>query len=88
MVEAGKAVDELVEPDALVIAPYGGDTAFLYQTNRRGWPIGGAIEEKIAAGADYYVTTSLDEEAKNLLLKHENFAQNEDFLIIDLNQNN
>lgn len=84
IVEAGKAVDKLVEPDALVIAPYGGDTAFLYQTNRRGWPIGEAIEEKIAAGADYYVTTSLDEEAKNLLLKHENFVQNDNFLIIDL----
>jgi hypothetical protein len=84
MVEAGKAVDEFVEPDALVIAPYGGDTAFLYQTNRRGWPIGGAIEEKIAAGADYYVTTSLDEEANRLMLEYPVVARSEDFVLIRL----
>ncbi len=84
MVEAGKAVDALTEPDALVIAPYGGDTAFLYQTNRRGWPIGGAIEQKIASGADYYVTTSLDNEAKALMLKYETAVMHDHFLILRL----
>lgn len=84
IVEAGKAVDVLTEPDALVIAPYGGDTAFLYQTNRRGWPIGGAIEQKIVAGADYYVTTSMDEETQQLLEKHEILSRKKEFIIVRL----
>jgi hypothetical protein len=41
--------------DAKVIAPYMGDTAFLFQTNRTGWPIGFEIDKKIAEGAQYYV---------------------------------
>src|SRR5690606_1330054 len=39
-VEAGQAVDRLVPTDAKVIAPAFGDTIFLFQTNRTGWPIG------------------------------------------------
>lgn len=84
IVEAGKAVDALTEKDALIIAPYAGDTAFLYQTNRRGWPIGGAIEQKIAAGADYYVTTSLDEEAQELINKYPVVKQTDGFSMIQL----
>jgi len=38
MVRAGIAVDRLTPKDAKVIAPYDGDTAFLYQTKRKGWP--------------------------------------------------
>lgn len=37
IVHAGQAVDRLTPKDAIVAAPYGGDTAFLYQTNRRGF---------------------------------------------------
>jgi uncharacterized membrane protein len=68
IVAAGKAADELLPQNALVIAPYQGDTAFLYQTNRRGWPIGGNIQEKIKLGATDYVTTTFDAEA-NLVLE-------------------
>ena len=39
IVAAGKAVDDLTSKDAKIIAPYGGDTTFLYYTNRRGWPV-------------------------------------------------
>lgn len=36
---AGQAVDDLTPKDAKIIAPYGGDTTFLYYTNRQGWPV-------------------------------------------------
>lgn len=39
IVDAGKAVDMLAPKDAIVVAPYNGDTAFLYQTKRYGFPI-------------------------------------------------
>lgn len=39
VIVAGRAVDKLTPKDAKIIAPYGGDTTFLYYTNRKGWPV-------------------------------------------------
>lgn len=38
IIAAGIAVDKLVPKNALIIAPYNGDTSLLYQTKRLGWP--------------------------------------------------
>lgn len=84
MVEAGEYVDKHTPADALVIAPYQGDTAFLYQTNRRGWPIGGEIEFKIQNGADYYVTTTRDTEFNELKKQHGVMVENDKYAVIDL----
>lgn len=84
IITAGKAVDELTPPDALVIAPQNGDTAFLYQTNRRGWPIGFYIEDRIKAGATYYVSTSFDDEARALINTYTLIKQTPEFTLIKL----
>lgn len=56
VLSAGKAVDALTPKDAKVIAPYGGDTTFLYYTNRRGWPVWDRpIIDFIKEGANYLV---------------------------------
>ncbi|MEK7166284.1 MAG: glycosyltransferase family 39 protein [Patescibacteria group bacterium] len=74
IVEVGREFDRLV-PNAQVkvIAPYNGDTAFLYQTGKRGWPI---IEESVDAliekGAQFYISTNFDEVTRQLI----NVAQN------------
>lgn len=60
IVAAGKAVDKLTPPDALVIAAYNSDPAFLYQTNRYGWPDGVNLEDKAALGATHYVSVNQD----------------------------
>lgn len=62
IVEAGREFDRLVTNSQVkVIAPYGGDTAFLYQTGRRGWPIvEGTIDEMIEKGAHYYSSVNFD----------------------------
>lgn len=39
IVVAGKAANRILPKDAKVLAPYQGDTALLYQTERKGWPI-------------------------------------------------
>ena len=83
-IKAGQAVDQLVDKDALVIAPAMGDTQFLFQTNRRGWPIGFEIEDKINKGADIYVSTSYDWEAKELEENYEVLVHTDDYIIIDL----
>ncbi len=85
-VKAGAAVDRLVPADAKVIAPAMGDTQFLFQTNRRGWPIGFEIDQKIAKGASIYVSTSYDWEAKALEEKYQVIEHTPDYIIIDLKQ--
>lgn len=83
-VEAGQRVDELTPADALVIAPAFGDTSFLFQTNRRGWPLGFEIEDKIYKGATHYVSTSYDDEARELEKKYFVIEKTEKYIIIDL----
>lgn len=83
-VEAGQAVDRLVPADAKVIAPAFGDTIFLFQTNRTGWPIGFEIDKKIELGATHYITTTYDDEARELEKKYQTIAKTEKYLLLDL----
>ncbi len=85
-VAAGKAVDAQVPIDAKVIAPAFGDTMFLFQTNRTGWPIGFEIDQKIKLGATHYVSTSYDDEARMLEKNFKTVQKNEQFILIDLTQ--
>ncbi len=84
IVDAGKEADKILPKDAKVIAPYGGDTAFLFQTNRTGWPIGFDIDTKISEGAQYYISTSYDDEANALMKKYTVIEQKKEYVIIDL----
>lgn len=84
--EAGIAADRLLPKDAIVIAPAFGDTAFLFQTNRSGWPIGFEIDDKIEKGATHYVTTSMDDEANQLEKKFMVIEKTENYMILDLTQ--
>lgn len=85
IVEAGIAVDKLTPKNAKIIAPYGGDTSFLYQTNRQGWPVGFEIEEKIKKGADYYVNINLpDAETKYVMNKWQIVKKTDKYVIVKL----
>lgn len=83
---AGKEVDALVPKNAWVIAPYNGDTTFLYQTNRSGWPvITGSIEDLIQMGADYYVSVNLtDKDTVEFKNKFQTIKETDRYIIIDL----
>lgn len=83
-VKAGQVADERLPATARVIAPAFGDTGFLFQTNRTGWPIGFEIDDKIAAGATHYVTTSFDDEAKQLKEVYFIVVETDEYLILDL----
>ena len=83
-IEAGQAADKILPPEAKVIAPAMGDTIFLFQTNRTGWPIGFEIEDKIAKGAEYYIATSDDDEVRMLKKKYEIVTKHKNYLIIKL----
>lgn len=85
-VRAGEAVDRLTPPDSKVIAPAFGDTQFLYQTKRSGWPIGYEIDTKIKQGATTYVTTSKDAEAQDLMKRYTILEETKEYVVIDLTQ--
>jgi hypothetical protein len=82
--QAGQAVARQTPSDALVIAPADGDTGFLFQTHRRGWPMGMSIEEKRAQGASYYVSTRYDAEAKELEQHYTVTDKTSQYILIDL----
>lgn len=68
IVEAGSAVQRLTPSRSLVVAPYNGDTAFLYQTGRAGWPIMQEnVDKMIQKGAHFYVSVNFDELTNNLI---------------------
>ena len=87
IIEAGREADRILPKDAKVIASYNGDTTFLYQTNRQGWPIGFEIDKKITLGATHYVTISpsdSDGETKDLASRYTVLVRNDRYAIIDL----
>ena len=85
IIAAGQAVDRLLPKDALVIAPYNRDVAFLYQTNRHGWPEGGQLAAKISQGATHYVSVDLNNpETQTLESSCSVLAKTSTYIIIDL----
>ena len=84
---AGTAVQRLVPRESRVIAPYSGDTTFLYQTGHQGWPIGFEIEKKIKMGATHYVSVASqteDGELIDLSRRYTVLERTKDYIVIDL----
>ena len=88
IIEAGKEVDKLTPKDALIIAPYNGDTAFLYQTGRWGWPaVDDTFENLVKKGADYYISLTKDDaDTKKVMETYTIVRETPNFIIINLNQ--
>lgn len=83
ILEAGKAVDRLVPKDALVIASYNGDTAFLYQTKRRGWPVVELpIDALIKEGASYYASVNLNDSQTIEFMKEFTILEKKDSYVV------
>jgi len=89
IVTAGQAADRLLPKDAKVIAPYNGDTAFLYQTKRFGWPV---VDRDIMdmvneLGADYYISVNKgDTDTTNFKKRFKTVDESATHIIYDLRQ--
>ncbi len=86
LVIAGKKADEILPKDARVIAPYDGDTTFLYYINRKGWPaLQDSVENLKAKGATHMVIVSPNENDRNGFGKmYEVVSQSKNYLILKL----
>lgn len=87
IVMAGNEIDKITPKDSLVIANYGGDTSFLYQTKRRGWAsYTKSMPEMIEMGADYLVIADPVPADKNFGNDYKIIVSKPEYMIIDLNQ--
>ncbi len=90
IVEAGKKADQVLPKDAVVIASYNGDSSFLYQTNRPGWPVVAfPIPEMIEKfGVSAYVSTTKDAKTKWVMRKYQVLVDTPDYVIVNLTKEN
>jgi hypothetical protein len=86
IVEAGEYADKILPKDAIVVAPYQGDTSFLYQINRPGWPVVAfPIKDLIDQfKVTHYISVNYDAKTKWLMKKYTVLEENPKFVIIDL----
>lgn len=85
VVIAGHAIDRLTEKEAKIIAPYGGDTTFLYNTNRKGWPVfDRPLTDFIKQGAMYMAFVNPTEPELNFIKYFKTVDRGEKYIIYDL----
>ena len=85
IVIAGEAVDKLTPKNAKVLAPYEGDTSFLYQTRRSGWAsFQRALPEMIKMGATHLVFVNTKESDYNLGKEFKIISATADYILFDL----
>lgn len=89
IVTAGEKIQQLIPPNALVIAPYNGDTAFLYQTKHSGWPTEihepDELKLKYPQNPLYLVSVNFDQYTNNMTEKFKTLYKSDQFIILDLN---
>ncbi len=86
IVEAGKKADQILPKAAIVLAPYNGDSAFLYQTNRSGFAAEALplVELVSDYGVGYYISTTRDDKTNWVLRHFQILEDNPRFIIADL----
>ena len=85
IVEVGKIADQILPKEAKVIAPYNGDTAFLYQINRPGWPaMTYDLNRMLKLGATHYVSVNFDQTTNDLVQRCFVLKKTKRWVIIDL----
>lgn len=84
IVEAGQYIDQNLPEDATVIAPYMSDPAFLYQTNRYGWTIGGGrIQEfRNEGGATHLAVVNFNDDVNYWIERCEVIKEDPDRWVI------
>ncbi|MCL4415915.1 MAG: hypothetical protein M1365_04335 [Actinobacteria bacterium] len=88
IIEAGKRADQILPKNAIVVAPYNGDTAFLYQTNRSGWPVTALPLVELVAdyGVTHFISTTRNDKTNWVLRHFQILEDNPRFIITNLTQ--
>ncbi len=86
IVRAGIEADKVLPKDAVVLAPYQGDSSFLYQINRRGFAILPTSLDKMINefGVTYYVSVNYNDDTNFIIKKFKVIEKTPEFVIVDL----
>lgn len=86
IIEAGKRADQLLPKEAIVVAPYNGDSAFLYQTNRPGFAATVLpLQEMVADfGVTHFISVAKDNKTNWVKRHFYVLEETENYLIADL----
>lgn len=87
IIYAGWKTDSLTPKDSLIIAPYTGDTALLYQTNRSGWPTEVYDIPKITQATNfpvYLVSVNFDTYTRSLQKKYQTVYIDSNMILLNL----
>jgi hypothetical protein len=83
----GQRADLLLPKEALVIAPYGGDTTFLYYINRSGWSVvDKRLQEMIDRGATHFISNFRDDGTNRVARLYTIVEETPEYVIVDLRQ--
>jgi len=89
IITAGQKVDEITPKDSIIIAPYNGDTAFLYQTNRPGFPIEiydfDKIKTEFPNRPIYFTSINFDDYTNKVIKQFPTIYKNPQFIILKIN---
>jgi hypothetical protein len=90
IVHAGEKADAILPKDAIVLAPYQGDSAFLYQINRNGFSLTRHSVEDMRRddGVNFYISTSKDAKTAWLMQKYKTLVEDAEYIIVDLREVN
>lgn len=85
IMQAGDVARVILPKEAAVIAPYGRNTALLYQLDRPGWSsVYTSIDELIKLGATHYVSVNFDAQTEDVMKKFKVIHKTPSFVIVDL----
>lgn len=89
MIEVGKEIKNIIPQNSLIIAPYNGDTAFLYQTGFKGWPTEiydvKGIRENHPNNPIYLVSLNNDKYTNDMAKNYKTIYKTDNVTILDMN---
>lgn len=90
IVEEGRKADKILPKEAVVLAPYDGDTAFLYQINRPGWPNKQRTIDDLKNfyGLTHYVSINYDSLTKEMMERYTVLEATPKLVVVDLRKEN
>lgn len=90
IITAGKKVDLLTPPNSIIIAPYNGDTALLYQTNRSGFPIEvydfKSIENQFPDKPIFFLSINYDDYTNKIISQFPAVYRDSQFIILKISK--
>jgi hypothetical protein len=88
IITAGQTANTALPQNAVVIAPYNGDTTFLYQTQRSGYPINiydlGSIKKLHPNNPLFLVSVNFDDYTNQIIKSNTAIVQTKTFVIVKL----